>query len=103
MSKLAPIVLFTAAAYSQTDFKKDVAPILEQHCAGCHSAAKAAGGLAITSKKALLDKKAIVPGQPDASLLYKLAAMPAGRAGAMPPGGPRLPEAGSRGLTWAAK
>ena len=93
MSKLAPIVLFTAAAYSQTDFKKDVAPILEQHCAGCHSAAKAAGGLAITSKKALLDKKAIVPAQPDASLLYKLAAMPAGRAGAMPPGGPRLPEA----------
>src|SRR5262245_13265314 len=84
--------LVSTCAFCQTDFKKDIAPILEQHCAGCHNAVKTAGGLAITSRKALLDKRAVVPGQPDASPLYKLAAMPAGRAGAMPPGGPRLPE-----------
>src|SRR5947208_15291603 len=42
---------------------------------------KGSGGLAITARKALLDKRAIVPGQPEASLLYKLAVMPAGRAG----------------------
>jgi len=75
-------LLFASSALAQkVDFTKDVAPILEQSCVSCHSAGKA-----------LLDKKSLVPGKPDASLLYKLAAMPAGRAGAMPPGGPRLPE-----------
>jgi formylglycine-generating enzyme required for sulfatase activity len=86
-------LLFAASALAQkVDFKRDVGPILEQSCVACHNGTKAAGGLAITSQKALLNKKSIVPGKPDASLLYKLAAMPAGRAGAMPPGGPRLPE-----------
>ena len=82
----------TACAYAQTDFKKEVAPILEQQCLPCHSATKAAGGLAITSRKALLDKKAVVPGKPDDSPLYKLAALPPDRKGAMPPGGTKLPE-----------
>jgi len=86
-------VLFLSSAFAQrVDFKRDAGPILEQSCVPCHSAAKSGGGLAITSRKALLDKKSVVPGNPDASLLYKLAAMPAGRAGAMPPGGPRLPD-----------
>jgi hypothetical protein len=87
-STLAAISAFAQPA----DFKRDVAPILEQSCAGCHNAGKAAGGLAVTSRKALLDKRSIVPGNPDASLLYRAAALPAGRPGAMPPGGPRLPE-----------
>src|SRR6185295_5092201 len=90
---LAAALFFAGSSFAKrVDFKRDVSPILEQACATCHNAAKAAGGLAVTSRKALLDKKSIVPGKPDASLLYKLAAMPAGRAGAMPPGGPRLPE-----------
>lgn len=80
--------LFAACAYSQTvDFKKDIAPILEQNCVACHNSAKASGGLALTSQK-----NAVVPGKPDASLLYKLTELPANRAGAMPPGGPRLSE-----------
>jgi formylglycine-generating enzyme required for sulfatase activity len=86
----AIVLATTSAAYAQTDFKKDVWPILEQNCATCHSATKAAGGLALTSRKALLDRKVIVPGKPDDSPLFKLAALPAGRKGAMPPGGPRL-------------
>jgi formylglycine-generating enzyme required for sulfatase activity len=82
-----------ACAYPQTsgiNFIKDVAPILEQQCFPCHSAAKSAGGLAMTSRKALLDRKGVVPGKPDDSPLYTLAALPVGRKGAMPPGGPRL-------------
>ena len=86
------LLLATSAFAQKVDFKKDVSLILEQSCVACHGEAKPAGGLAVTSRKSLLDKKSIVPGKPDASLLYKLAAMPAGRAGAMPPGGPRLPE-----------
>ena len=83
-------IILTAPAFGQTDFQKDVAPILEQSCLSCHSAAKAAGGLALTSRKALLDKKAIVPGAPDSSPFYTLSALPSERAGAMPPGGPPL-------------
>src|SRR4030095_9753401 len=93
VSVVCATVLLTASSFAQkVDFKRDVSPILEQSCVPCHSAAKAAGGLAIGSQNALLDKKSIVPGNADASLLYKLAAIPTGRAGAMPPGGPRLPE-----------
>jgi len=102
LPRRARTVLFTGACctlaavslFAQpVDFKRDVAPILEQSCAGCHNAGKAAGGLAVTSRKALLDKRSIVPRNPEASLLYRAAALPAGRPGAMPPGGPRLPEA----------
>src|ERR1700732_1158186 len=85
------LVAAGALAYPQ-DFKKEVGPILEQQCLPCHSAAKAAGGLALSSRKALLDRKAVVPGKPDDSPLYKLAALPPDRKGAMPPGGPRLPD-----------
>ena len=83
-------VLLTVSASGQTDFRKDVAPILEQSCLSCHSAAKAAGGLALTSRKALLDKKAIVAGAAESSPLYTLSALGPGHAGAMPPGGPPL-------------
>src|SRR5260370_3844043 len=89
MKRFLVLTVIAAAARSQ-DFKKEVWPILEQNCATCHSATKAAGGLALTSRKALLDKKVVVPGKPDDSPLYKLAALPAGSKGAMPPGGPRL-------------
>src|SRR6185436_9770760 len=90
---LAAALIFAGLSFAhQVYFRRDVGPILEQTCVACHSPSKAAGGLAVTARKALLDKKSIVPGKPDASLLYKVAAMPAGRAGAMPPGGPRLPD-----------
>jgi formylglycine-generating enzyme required for sulfatase activity len=83
-----------SAAYAQPgakpDFRKEVAPIFEQQCLACHSGDKAAGGLSITSRQSLLDRRAVVPGNPSASKLYLLAALPAGRAGAMPPGGPPL-------------
>jgi formylglycine-generating enzyme required for sulfatase activity len=91
MKRFLVLSVFATLAYPQ-DFKKDVWPILEQNCASCHSATKAAGGLALTSRKSLLDKKVVVPGKSDDSPLYKLAALPAGRKGAMPPGGPRLSE-----------
>jgi formylglycine-generating enzyme required for sulfatase activity len=38
----------------------------------------------------LLGGKTVVPGQPDASSLYTLSALPSGQPRAMPPGGPRL-------------
>ena len=77
--------LFSPLAFGQAkvDFRRDVAPVLEQACTGCHSGAKVAR----------LDRKSVVPGKPGASPLYLTAALPAGRPGAMPPGGPRLQDA----------
>ena len=69
------------SAQPKVDFRKDIAPILENNCTACHSGAKVAK----------LDRKSVVPGRPDASRLYLMAAIPAGKPGAMPPGGPRLP------------
>jgi formylglycine-generating enzyme required for sulfatase activity len=91
MKRFLVLIVVATSAYSQ-NFKKDVAPVLEQQCLPCHNASKAAGGLALTSRKALLDRKDVVPGKPDDSPLYKLAALPLDGKGAMPPGGPRLAE-----------
>ncbi|MDQ6665458.1 MAG: SUMF1/EgtB/PvdO family nonheme iron enzyme [Acidobacteriota bacterium] len=71
---------------AKVDFAKDVAPILELQCAGCHNAGKAAGGLAITSRQVLIAKKAVVPGEPESSSIYTSTTR-----GTMPPGGRRLP------------
>lgn len=82
-----------AAQTTRVDFQRDIAPILESHCLACHSGSRAAGGLAITSREALLSRRVVVPGKPEASSLYTLAALPSDRRGAMPPGGPRLADA----------
>src|ERR1017187_1102 len=87
----AALAMLALPALAQAiDFARDVAPILEEQCLACHSATKAAGGLALIGRQALIDKKAIVPNKPEASPLYILAALPSTTAGAMPPGGPRL-------------
>src|SRR5437773_4617768 len=90
-------ILLVVAAPAQSgpavDFAREVAPILEQECAVCHNPAKPAGGIDLTSRKVPLDKRVIVPGKPETSLLYKSVMLPPGRAGALPPGGPQLPAA----------
>jgi formylglycine-generating enzyme required for sulfatase activity len=93
-----------ATANAAVDFAKEVAPVLQQNCLACHSAAKAAGGLAIVSRQSLLNKKAIAPGKAEASPLYLRSALPSDRPGAMPPGGPRLSEEKLAVLkTWIAE
>jgi formylglycine-generating enzyme required for sulfatase activity len=89
----AAALLSPAAAFAAVDFGKDVAPLFESHCAACHSGERAAGGLAITSRQALLDKHVLQPGKPEGSTLYTLSALPSDKRGAMPPGGPRLSDA----------
>ncbi len=59
-------------------FEKKIRPVLSENCYGCHSAKanKPAGGLLLDSREALLKggasgQPAIVPGDPDNSLLIK--------------------------------
>jgi formylglycine-generating enzyme required for sulfatase activity len=80
-------------AQTSVVFEKDVVPILEQSCVACHHSGQPLGGLAIISREALISRKAVIAGQPEASLLYTRSALPADRPGAMPPGGPRLSDA----------
>ncbi|MFO0796153.1 MAG: PSD1 and planctomycete cytochrome C domain-containing protein [Gemmataceae bacterium] len=75
------VLLFAAVRADGQDaaavafFEKQVRPLLAEHCHGCHSAKanKARGGLTLDSRDALLKGgdtgPAVVPGQPDKSLL----------------------------------
>jgi WD40 repeat protein len=74
-------------------YYRQVRPIFQQHCQGCHQPAKALGGYVMTSfadllKKGESDKAGVVPGKPEASELLiqimphgdKAPKMPKGRA-----------------------
>jgi len=80
------------------DFKKDIAPILQANCVSCHNVAIDESNLSLEDVKSI--KKggkrgpAVVPKQPDKSLLYQVASR--AKAPAMPP----LPnEVDARALT----
>src|SRR5580704_6038831 len=71
-----------APAKQAVNFGRDVKPLLSQHCFKCHGpdVAKAAAGLRLDSlegaSKALDDGAAIVPGNPDKSLILKRVSSP---------------------------
>ncbi len=77
----------------ELDFAREVRPILAKHCLACHGAEKQRGGLRLDRKSLALQGgdsgKAIVPGQPKASLLLQRASSTA-PAEQMPPKGERL-------------
>lgn len=64
------------AAETTVSFHRDVRPILEASCQGCHQPAKAKGGLDLTGHAALLrggrGGACVIPGDADASLLVEL-------------------------------
>jgi mono/diheme cytochrome c family protein len=66
-----------SAPGAKVSYYKDVRPILQQHCQGCHQPAKPQGGYVMTSYADLFkagdsDEPAVVAGQPDKSLLVKI-------------------------------
>ena len=79
---LGGLTLALSRPSTAQDFQKDIAPILEKNCTSCHHGAGAAGQLDLTSRDAVFNQKAVVPGNPDASSLYTSI-----KSGAMPPGG----------------
>src|SRR5215831_7268458 len=61
----------------QVSYYRDVRPILQANCQGCHQPAKSKGGYVMTDFKRLLaggdsEGAAIVPGQPDKSAILKM-------------------------------
>ena len=78
-------------------YYKDVRPIIQQHCQGCHQPAKAQGGYVMTShgdlfKKTVNDLAGIVPGKPEESEVYRQVIAAKGEKPKMPRGKDPLTE-----------
>ncbi len=77
----APISLHAAdpvkdTAVTNTSFYRDVRPLFQQHCQGCHQPAKANSAYVMTEHSALIKpgetgKPSVVPGKPNASFLIE--------------------------------
>jgi WD40 repeat protein/mono/diheme cytochrome c family protein len=63
---------------AEVSYYRDIRPLFQQHCQGCHQPAKASGGYVMTNHAALLkkgdsDEPGIVPGKPDeSSVVYQI-------------------------------
>jgi WD40 repeat protein len=73
----APDPAEAAGEQSDVSFQSDIAPILSQHCYGCHQGAKQLGSYRMTDFDSLIaggesERAAIVPGKPDESYLIEL-------------------------------
>lgn len=99
MSALLLLISFTTIGEdppvqpSPISFHKQVRPILQRHCIGCHQPAKRGGELLLTSQAQLVKGgetgAGLVAGKPDESLLVK--SLLAQDMDLMPKGGPALP------------
>ncbi|HUY34789.1 MAG TPA: c-type cytochrome domain-containing protein [Pirellulales bacterium] len=87
-----------AVGPAKVSFFKDVRPIFQERCQGCHQPAKKLGGLAMTSfaemrKGGDSEQPAFEPGKPDESLLVEQIVSQNGQPAAMPKGtGPLKPD-----------
>ena len=82
---------------TKVSYYRDIRPIFQQHCQGCHQPAKPLGAYTMTryadmKKPGESGKPAIVPGKPDASYLLDEIKVKSGKA-EMPKGRDPLPEA----------
>jgi WD40 repeat protein/mono/diheme cytochrome c family protein len=94
---------------TRVSYFKDIRPIFQQHCNGCHQPAKPGGGFVMTDHADLLktgerEKPGVVPGKPDQSyLLEQIKVHPNGKA-EMPRGRDPLPPAQARLIAdWIAQ
>src|SRR5258706_13146996 len=87
-------------AVDKVSYYRDVRPILQANCQGCHQPAKAKGGYVMTEFQRLLDGgegegKAVVPGHADESALVKMVS-PNQNEARTPKGKSRLTEVKTR-------
>jgi ankyrin repeat protein len=75
----------------KVDFAKDVQPILRQNCVPCHGAAQQSSGMRLDRKSAVINRRGVVPGSPENSLLlFRISGTEYGLQ--MPPTGALKPE-----------
>ena len=78
-------------APAEVSYYREVRPIFQQHCQGCHQPAKPLGGFIMTDHADLLqkgnsDKPGVVPGKPDQSHLVELISAHGEKKPTMPKG-----------------
>lgn len=86
----------TPWAADPVDFRKEIKPILEVHCLGCHGPEKPKGSLRLDTRAGAIkggdEGPALVPGKASESPLYTTTILAADHDDAMPPKGERLPK-----------
>lgn len=107
VTAIALFAMFVSASVARAadpiDFERDVLPIFEARCFECHSAPKRddrgrmgrpKGNLRLDGagfiRQAMREMKAIVPNQPDASLILEVVRLPGDDPDALPPKADRL-------------
>jgi hypothetical protein len=82
------------AVSSSVDFEREILPIFENKCFDCHSPkakrGKAKAGLRLDTREMIIkgskdNQNVLIPGNPDESTLYTLAALEEGHEDIMPP------------------
>jgi WD40 repeat protein/mono/diheme cytochrome c family protein len=97
-----------AAAAGRISYFKDIRPLLQAHCQGCHQPAKPLGGYVMTNRERMFkggesETAAIVPGKPAESTLIEQITPADGKA-AMPKDKPPLHEDEIKKITqWIAE
>jgi len=81
----------------EVSYYRQVRPVFQQHCQGCHQPAKQKGGYVMTHYADLLkagdkERPGVVPGQPDRSLLVSEITPHKGKRAAMPKDSDPLPD-----------
>jgi hypothetical protein len=66
------LVLPSRARAAEVDFAHDVIPLLQKHCASCHSNGTYKGGMSLDTREALLETGVVEPGDSSASYLIDL-------------------------------
>lgn len=77
------------AGAAEVDFAHDVIPLLQKHCASCHSNGTYKGSMSIDTREALLETGVVEPGDSSASYLIDLVTSDDPKM-QMPPKGERL-------------
>lgn len=82
-------LLLLGAVQEPVSYEREVLPLLQARCAGCHRPDKAKGKLDLTTHASLLrggrDGEVVVPGKPNASLLIGMVTPLEGEPAEMPP------------------
>ncbi len=88
---LVATFVMSAAARAEVDFATEIKPILESACLRCHNDDRTDGDLRIDSLAHLTEDRgsgpAVVPGEPEESLLYTYCILPEDDPVVMPPAG----------------